>query len=386
MTKQKKKKSNVLPMIIGLIPGFIAGFTLALLIDWAFGDISTPLYICALLGGFVVLVIALFFGIAAHEVGHLVFGLMTGYKFSSYRIFSFMWLKDKDGKIKLRRFKLAGTGGQCLMAPPDMTDGKIPTTIYNLGGIFTNLIFGAIFLILFFVFFNIRILALAMMMFCMINLAFVFTNGIPMSSGGIDNDAKNTISIRKDPKAMRAFWIQMKINEEVSKGVYLRDMPKEWFELPSHEEMQNSIISAVAVFAANRLMDEKKFEKSDVLMAQIIDGDNATIDFYKQMLTCDRMYVELIGECRSEVIENMLNTNQKAIMKAMKDYPAVIRTEYAYELLLKQDLAKANKILENFEKIAKKYPYENEIKAERELIEIAMKKYQEKINKNQKKT
>lgn len=383
--KKEKKQSKILPMIIGLIPGFIAGFALAWLINWVFDEPPFGLYICALFISTCFVALALILGIAIHEAGHLVFGLMTGYKFSSYRIFSLMWIKDENNKIKLKRFKIAGTGGQCLMTPPDMKDGKIPSTLYNLGGVFANIIIGLIFLVLFFVFIKIKILAAVMMIFALVNISFAMTNGIPMSASGIDNDAKNAIAIKKNPEAMRAFWIQMKINEENSKGVRLKDMPSEWFTLPSEEQMQNSMIASLAVFSANRLVDEKKFEEAVALMARIIDGDSATIMFYKQMLTCDRMYIELIGECRSEIVENMLDTNQKAIMKAMKDFPSIIRTQYAYELLLKQDEEKANNWLETFETIAKKYPYENEINAERELIDIATKKSQEKINKNQKK-
>ena len=63
-------------------------------------------------------------------------------------------------------------------------------------------------------------------------------------------------------------------------------------------------------------------------------------------------------------------------MKAMKKFPSVIRTQYAYELLLKENAEKANYWLDTFETIAKKYPYENEITAERELIDIATKKSQ----------
>ena len=40
------------------------------------------------------------------------------------------------------------------------------------------------------------------------------------------------------------------------------------------------------------------------------------------------------------------------------------------------DKEKANDLLDIFEMIAKKYPYENDINAERELIEIATKKSQ----------
>ena len=372
---KNKKKSKIIPIIISLIPGFIAGFALAFLINWTFDKPPLGKYMCALFLAGCFVAIAIIFGIAIHEAGHLVFGLITGYKFSSYRIFSLMWLKDeKTKKIKLKRFKIAGTGGQCLLTPPDMKDGKIPSTLYNLGGVLANIIIGLIFLILFFAFIKIKILAAVMMIFALVNLTFAMTNGIPMSASGIDNDAKNAIAIQKNPEAMRAFWIQMKINEENSKGVRLKDMPDEWFTLPTEEQMQNSMIASLAVFSANRLIDEKKFEEADKLMAQIIEGDNATIMFYKQMLTCDRMYVELIGKCRSEVVENMLDTNQKAIMKAMKNFPSIIRTQYAYELLLNQDEAKANDWLETFEEIAKKYPYENEINAERELIDIATKK------------
>lgn len=373
---QQKKENKIITVIIGLFPGFIAGVVIISLLKWFFHDLSDALFILAAVCCIVTAIFALVLGIAIHEAGHLIFGLMTGYKFSSYRIFSLMWIKDENNKIKLKRFKLAGTGGQCLMIPPDMKDGKIPSILYNLGGVFANIIIGILFFVLFLIFINIKILALVMIIFCITNITFAMSNGIPMTASGVDNDAKNAISIKEDPEAMRAFWIQMKINEKISKGTRLKDMPDEWFILPSKEKMQNSMIAAIAVFAANKLVEEKRFEEADALMASIIDEDNATIMFYKQMLICDRIYIELIGECRSEIIEDMLNTNQKAFMKAMKKFPSIIRTEYAYELLLNKDAEKANILIEQFETVAKKYPHKSEIEAERELINIAIQKSQ----------
>ena len=78
-----------------------------------------------------VMYVAIFIHIILHELGHLIGGLMSGYEFCSFRIMSFMWKKE-NGKIRLRRMNLAGTGGQCLMSPPDMINGKIPVFIYNL--------------------------------------------------------------------------------------------------------------------------------------------------------------------------------------------------------------------------------------------------------------
>ena len=65
-------------------------------------------------------------------------GLATGYRFVSFRIGSWM-LQREHGKLRVRKFTLAGTGGQCLLAPP-LTDGKMPCVLYNLGGPLANLI------------------------------------------------------------------------------------------------------------------------------------------------------------------------------------------------------------------------------------------------------
>ena len=54
-----------------------------------------------------------------------------------------------------------------------------------------------------------------------------------------------------------------------------------------------------------------------------------------------------------------------------KNFPSVVRTEYAYALLALKDTAKANAARDLFEKAAKTYPYPSDVQAERELMEIA---------------
>ena len=103
---QQKKENKIITVIIGLFPGFIAGVVIISLLKWFFHDLSDALFILAAVCCIVTAVFALVLGIAIHEAGHLIFGLMTGYKFSSYRIFSLMWIKDENNKIKLKRFKL----------------------------------------------------------------------------------------------------------------------------------------------------------------------------------------------------------------------------------------------------------------------------------------
>jgi hypothetical protein len=58
-------------------------------------------------------------------------------------------------------------------------------------------------------------------------------------------------------------------------------------------------------------------------------------------------------------------------MKAMKTYPSVLRTEYAYALLANRNPEEAEHIRQQFAKCAASYPYPSEIQSEREFMEIA---------------
>ena len=61
-------------------------------------------------------------------------------------------------------------------------------------------------------------------------------------------------------------------------------------------------------------------------------------------------------------------------MKAMKRFPSVLRTQYAYALLAERNEKNAGKYTALFEKTARRHPYQAEIESERELVEIAEKK------------
>lgn len=319
---------------------------------------------------FVGMYVGIFLQLIIHEAGHLVFGLKSRYQFSSFRIGSFMWLKEKN-KIICRRLSLAGTGGQCLMVPPQMQDGKIPVIMYNLGGCIMNLVASAVFLIIYFLIPIGTVISLFCLMMVLIGVVIALMNGIPLRLGTVDNDGYNALSLGKNPDAMQAFWLQLKVNEQIAKGIRLKDMPDEWFVVPDDEAMQNSMVATQGVFATNRLMDQQRFEDADRLIAHLLEIDSGIIGLHRNLIICDRMYCELIHDNRKEILEEMLTREQIKFMKAMKKFPSVVRTEYAYALLALKDTAKVNAARELFEKVAKTYPYPSDVQSERELIGIA---------------
>jgi len=311
---------------------------------------------------------ACFVQIIIHEAGHLIFGRLTGYQFSSFRIGTFMWIK-KDGKLKLKKLSLAGTGGQCLMSPPDMVGGKMPYVLYNLGGILTNGIVGLICLGVGFLFKQHYYLSTFLIVMGVIGLLFALTNGIPMP-GLVNNDGHNAWSLGKSTSALRSFWLQMKIAEQIAKGIRLKDMPEEWFSLPTPEEMKNSMNATIGVFRCNRLIDAKAFDEANQLMEKLLKMDTGIVDIHRKLLICDRIYCDLIRGNRQDYIDEMLDKKQKEFMKAMKKFPSVLRTQYAYALLAQQNQEEAYKIKKQFEKCSHTYPYPSDIESEQELIDI----------------
>ena len=374
MNQSKKKKKIVWQQYIGMafmmLIGVACGVVMVSYLDNATAD--RPLYqeLLSLAGLFLGMYLAFFFHMILHEAGHLVFGLLTGYRFSSFRVASFMWLKENE-KLKFKRLSLVGTGGQCLMTPPDLRDGKMPLVLYNLGGSLVNLLLGALFLVGYLLCSEMPFLSSLLFIFAIVGFMTALMNGIPMRMGTIDNDGYNALALSKNQEAVEAFWVQLKVVEQSSKGIRIKDMPAEWFLVPTDEAMKNSMVAARGVFACNRLMDEEKFEEADALMAHLLAIESGIVGLHRNLLVCDRIYVELIGENRREVIQTMLTKEQKKFMKAMKRFPSVLRTQYALALLFESDTARAETVKREFEQAAKTYPYAHEIGAERAFMKIA---------------
>jgi len=311
------------------------------------GGLTGPALFLSFVSLFACLYIVMLLQIIVHEAGHLVFGSVSGYTFVSFRISSFMWIKNGE-KISFRRLSIAGTGGQCLMEPPDLKDGRIPVLLYNFGGSVFNLTAGAVCLSLSFIF-PVHSYPWTVLFFSAVTgFAYALMNGLPLKMGPVNNDGKNALDLSRDPEAVRAFWIQMKVSALTARGVRLPDMPDEWFLVPSDESMKNGIIAVVGVLACSRLMEQHRFSEADILMARLLLQENGIVPLHRSLLACELK-----------------------MMKAMKTYPSVLRTEYAYALLGERDRDAAAKIKAEFDKVSRSYPYPSEIASEQELMRIA---------------
>lgn len=352
-------------LVIGGVCGWFFGYYLGETVSEGASPGETLMSVGILLLGFYVM---LYLQIVIHEAGHLVFGLLTGYRFSLFRIGSLTFLRDPvSGNIRVKRMQLAGTGGQCLLVPPQPVDGKIPFVLYHLGGSLMNLIASAIFFALYQICRPIPTLSLIMLVGVIVGIAFAMMNGIPMRLGAIDNDGYNLYAQTKSQAAMEAMRIQLLIAEASARGVRLRDMPGEWFVIPDGASLENSMVAVISVFACNRLMDEGKYDEAEEAIRSLCAAKTGMVGVHRSLLICDRLTCLLLrGD--TAAAEQCLTKQLLSFMKAMKNNPTILRCQYAVARLLKQDDGEAQAVMKRFEQCAKTHPFVSDIESEREII------------------
>ena len=352
-------------LVIGGVCGWFFGYYLGETVSAGAGLGETLMSVGILLLGFYVM---LYLQIVVHEAGHLVFGLLTGYRFSLFRIGSLTFLRDPvSGNIRVKRMQLAGTGGQCLLVPPQPVDGKIPFALYHLGGSLMNLIASAVFFALYQICRPIPTLSLIMLVGVIVGIAFAIMNGIPMRLGAIDNDGYNLYAQTKSQAAMEAMRIQLLIAEASARGVRLRDMPGEWFVIPDGASLENSMVAVISVFACNRLMDEGKYDEAEEAIRSLCAAKTGMVGVHRSLLICDRLTCLLLrGD--TAAAEQCLTKQLLSFMKAMKNNPTILRCQYAVARLLKQDDGEAQAVMKRFELCAKTHPFVSDIESEREIL------------------
>ncbi len=366
----KKSLKKGIKASIGIILSVLIGMVIGILavnkID-PNGDLPFGTFTLRFLLFFAGLLLILYAEIILHEAGHLIFGLLSGYRFSSFRVGSLMLLRTPDG-MKLKRLSLAGTGGQCLMIPPE---DRTPYRLYNLGGSIMNALTGLILL---------PIWLGTGSLFCasgtIIGFAFALINGVPLRLGTIDNDGYNALSLGRNADALRSFRVQTLTVGQAAAGKRLSEMPAEWFTPPAEENLDNTMAIVLAVFAENRLMDEGKLAEAekaalDLLPRQALNG------LHRELLQCDLDCCRLLlGETADKPLL-LSDPKRQSFRRAMANFPAVLRTEYIGALLSERDRAAADGIRARFEQTAKSYPYPSDLLSERELMDAADRIYSE---------
>lgn len=328
---------------------------------------TAPLGLLGVLGGAALLVLAYLLQILVHEGGHLVCGLLTGYRMLSFRIGRLLLVK-LNGHWRLRSYHIPGTGGQCLMAPP--AQEHPPYRLYHLGGGLANLL--------------LSLLALPVLSLSSAPLLRVFagalaltgawfagSNLIPMKSGGVANDGYNACYQGRDPLALWCSCSQLWMVEAFLEGYSIGDMPEEWFLLPPKADLNNPLILGTAIQGASRLLARGETEAADQTIRRLLTGGYDLLGLHRLELTGEAIYCALVLGRPQEARRLYTPEVQRYWRQTLRYSPSRVRQAYAWALLMEGDLAQAQTIRAEFDRVAARYPYPGEIPGERRLLSMA---------------
>ena len=370
--KKKKNYGDIAAKIIMLLTGAVCGIFIIFTMNF-FGTLvkGPAAFLLMFAEAMIIMYIASFVQTIIHESGHLIFGLITGYKFISFRIGHFMFIKEK-GRLKIKLYNVVGTAGQCLMMPPQWNE-KIPYRLYNLGGCIMNAATALFALAAYFAAGAEGFFALCMAMLAVMGLSMALTNGIPMRVGGISNDGMNAALLGKKENTLRAFWLLLYVNGLIAKGERYRKMPREWFRLPEGEELSDPICCAMGVMLYNFCFDMHEFDEAEQTINYMLNAPGL-LDVEKNELLCELLFLRVLRGAPKEEIDSLLTPKLDKYIKATANYVSRRRLAYAYQLLYLKNYSTAQKCLEVFERTAATYPYSAETENEREIIEIVKQK------------
>lgn len=355
-TKQPGLIRRSLPqLIVGMVLGFFGGILIFGFMERRFGD-DVKLLFVHLLGILALFIAFSMLHVIVHEAGHLLFGLLTGYRFVSFRLGSFTLVRQQE-KFRLKRYSMPGTLGQCLMAPPDTTKGELPFQLYNYGGVILNFATSLIVGAFLYVVPDLPIL-LELCIGCYSIGGFLLgiLNGFPIKSGGVANDGYNVRYIKKDPIARNSFYMQLYINEKQSLGQRLKDMPLDWFLMPEDTDLSNALNAYIKLLEYYRALDFLDFETA----GKCLDALESSIEKlplgFKNLYQLERFFLILITGGSKIEAESYLTREAKLLLKGAKKDISIIRIAYTYQLLYLDDQKKAQKYYEAAHKLAKEYP------------------------------
>lgn len=369
---------NVLKLLLAFVIGGAFGLLIAMLIVAVFTDTSMSEFLNKLasddlsdtLGAFLVGVLSLLVSIPLitiiHEGGHLIFGRLSGYKFVSFRIFKYTFIRQ-DGKMAVKPFSIAGTEGQCLLSPPDVEEDRIPVVWYNLGGVIANLVSILIILPIFWTNIN-PFLKEFSLIFVLTSAIMIVLNGIPLRINGICNDGMNAIQLRKNKEGKHGMLTQLRANALIQEGVRPKDMPDEFFLTPKDIDYKDALQVSIPIMAASRLLDEGRIADARKSFEELYRHRADIMPLYVKEIACELTYIYLAdGE-----IDKAKELYTKDLQKYVKVYSKVMSSKErllcAVALRMDNNPEKAREIYETLVSRRDNYLLQGEVKSDIALM------------------
>lgn len=342
MRKIIDRAVTVLNLAVTLALFLLTGYEVGQFSDLAVPEAGAGLSLLLLGAGYLAILLFYLLLVILHEAGHLICGILTGWKFVSFRVGS-LTLVRREGRYLMRRANLPGTAGQCLLEPPDGGFEHCPFGLYHLGGGLMNLLIGGL-LCCFLPIAN-PAAACTLRGFAFLSFAFGANNLIPMKLKGMTNDGYLLIELRNNARSREANYLLLKAYAALIRVKTYGELPGELVERVSRYECHD--LSSVSETNVLSYRADFAFYRGDYADARAVSERIAesaeTLEIFKNEARAKLLYFRLMDGASPEEIDAVYDKKLREYLAKVPDLPSTRRLMFAVELLHKKDKEAAEK-------------------------------------------
>lgn len=311
-----------------------------------------------------------------HEIGHLIFGLITGFHFSSFRVFNNVLIKN-NRRFTIKKVSSKGSMGQCLMRPPKNTKDYKPYALYNLGGIILNSISGCIFIYIVFSNFNIsssiRIFTLFMGYY---GVGFAIFNGLPLRVFK-NNDGNNFMNFIKYKETLDSYYILLELLGELQAGKTYGELSYNKIKVGNGQDLTLPLLGLHKIWECYYFMDNYNWSKAkECLLSLELYMERLSKDI-KETVQLELLFLKIVmGECSLD-IDELYHNNIELIESNELDID-ILRVKKVYEICLinkkfkNASILNKDIVIKEFDRLFKDYLYSGKVMFNKKMLQAVL--------------
>lgn len=264
-----------------------------------------------------------------HEIGHLIGGMLTGWRFIYLQLFNVTVTKRM--RLSAFTFKIVDISNfQCIMYPESINSNPF---IYTLGGCLINLLLAMLGLIVMVVEYNNIVISLYAWSFFVMGLGFFIMNGVPRVKQ-ICNDMACYQLLKNDSLTKQCHNAQLMTAKLLYEGCTYKQIGEEILCLPS-DEAYNDILAYQAILEYYYYLDIEDYESQKKALEKIKDESKlstSTISY----LHIEHVYVNLVNQIRNYQIHQLLSGDNGYVgIEDATEHESVVKIDKIEQYLMK---------------------------------------------------